>query len=380
MKVRNGLWSAECVSNGHPDKVADQVSDAILDACLAQDPNSKVACETLIKGDHIVLAGEITTLADVDFEKVARKTVENIGYTFADRGFDVHNCTVLNLLSKQSPQINAAVSGEVGAGDQGIIFGYATDETESRMPLAIDLARRLIRAYQDARYSASDVLYPDAKSQVTLRYNHNGHVQAVDTVILSFHHANLIGSMHELRKVFQEWIGPRFIESLKPEERNMFVNGTQWLLNTAGLWTIGGPEADAGVTGRKIVVDNYGGDCPVGGGAFSGKDPTKVDRSAAYAARQVARAIIENGYASKAQVQIAYAIGQAAPISVNVETFGTEKVGMARINELVAKYDLRPAAIIERLDLRQPIYERTARCGHFGYLDYPWERDWKVGE
>ncbi len=371
-------YTSECVSSGHPDKVADQVSDAILDAYLEDDPDSMVACETLIKEGTIVLAGEITSLVPdggIDIESIARRAVTDIGYNHEEIGFDGPNATVLNLLSGQSPQINAAVIGEsIGAGDQGLMFGYATTRTDSFMPPAIHFARRLIDAYEIARKLNPDMYRPDAKSQITVDY-YSG---TVHTAILSFHHSTILRSVESVREAFDKDILPHFWKLLTKSERSGFRNA-DWRINTAGPWTIGGPAADAGVTGRKIVVDNYGSACPVGGGAFSGKDPSKVDRSGAYAARQLAKAICREGLADSVQVQIAYAIGEEHPVSVDTEVFsvpmGVHINKAGQLASLFAKdFDLRPGAIIERLDLKRPIYEETARTGHFGRGHYTWEK------
>ncbi len=367
------LFTSESVSEGHPDKVADQISDAVLDAILEQDKTSRVAAETLVKDNLVVLAGEITTGARVDYQNVVRKTVKRIGYDDPQIGFDTHTCTVIVAYGEQSRDIAQGVNREVdmdqGAGDQGLMFGYACDETPGLMPLAIYLSHRLVERQSELRRDARLAwLRPDAKSQVTIRYV-NGKPDAIDTVVLSTQHAPGIK---------QEDIQEAVIEQIiKPVLPKNYVKGKiNYLVNPTGSFEIGGPKGDCGLTGRKIIVDTYGGSAPHGGGAFSGKDPSKVDRSAAYAARYVAKNIVAAGLASKCLVQLSYAIGVARPTSVMVTTQGTGKISDDRLSQLVlANFDLRPRGIIQMLDLLRPIYEKTAAYGHFGREEpeFTWE-------
>ncbi|HEX2566914.1 MAG TPA: methionine adenosyltransferase [Burkholderiales bacterium] len=370
------LFTSESVSEGHPDKVADQISDAVLDAILAQDPRSRVAAETLVKNNLVVLAGEITTNARVNFDAVARKTIRRIGYNDPSIGFDTHTCTVIVAYGEQSRDIAQGVDEgkgldlDQGAGDQGLMFGYACDETPALMPMAIYLSHRLVERQAEVRRDGRLAwLRPDAKSQVTLRYA-NGKPDSIETVVLSTQHAP--GLQH---KQIEEAVIEQIIKPVLP--KNLVKGKIKYLVNPTGSFEIGGPTGDCGLTGRKIIVDTYGGSAPHGGGAFSGKDPSKVDRSAAYAARYVAKNVVAAGLADRCQIQVAYAIGVAHPMSILVETFGTENVDVATIEELVRDhFDLRPAAILRDLDLRRPIYAKTAAYGHFGRDDgeFTWER------
>ncbi|HNH34855.1 MAG TPA: methionine adenosyltransferase [Rhodocyclaceae bacterium] len=369
------LFTSESVSEGHPDKVADQISDAILDAIVAQDPHSRVAAETLCNTGLVVLAGEITTQANVDYIQVARNTIKRIGYDNTEYGIDYKGCAVLVAYDKQSPDIAQGVNKayddnlDQGAGDQGLMFGYACDETPSLMPLPIYLSHRLVeRQAMLRRDGRLPWLRPDAKSQVTIRYE-DGKPVAIDTVVLSTQHAPDI-ELDKLREAVVE-------EIVKPVLPKDLVKGqVKFLVNPTGRFVVGGPQGDCGLTGRKIIVDTYGGACPHGGGAFSGKDPSKVDRSAAYAARYVAKNIVAAGLASRCQVQVSYAIGVSQPTSVWVTTFGTGKVTDGTIAELVRKhFDLRPKGIVNMLNLLRPIYEKTASYGHFGRdePEFTWE-------
>src|SRR5437868_2694845 len=368
------LFTSESVSEGHPDKIADQISDAVLDAILAQDKRARVACETLVKTGVAIVAGEVTTTAWVDIESLVRKTVLDIGYNSSELGFDGATCGVLNLIGKQSPDIAQGVDRKderkQGAGDQGLMFGYATNETDVLMPAPITLAHRLVKRQAQVRKSGKlEWLRPDAKSQVTLRYEDDRPV-GLEAVVLSTQHSPEI-STKALREAVME-------EILRPVLPTKWVDKrTKFHINPTGRFVIGGPVGDCGVTGRKIIVDTYGGYARHGGGAFSGKDPSKVDRSAAYAARYVAKNIVAAGLAERAEVQVAYAIGVAHPVSVMVETFGTEKVGRARILELVGEhFDLRPGAFRRYLRLHRPIFQKTAAYGHSGREDHDstWER------
>ncbi|EON13960.1 MULTISPECIES: methionine adenosyltransferase [Pandoraea] len=369
------LFTSESVSEGHPDKVADQISDAVLDAILKQDKYARVAAETLCNTGLVVLAGEITTTATVDYQQVARDTIRRIGYDNTDYGIDYKGCAVLVAYDRQSPDIAQGVDRahddnlDQGAGDQGLMFGYACDETPELMPLPIYLSHRLVeRQSQVRRDGRLPWLRPDAKSQVTIRYE-NGRPHSIDTVVLSTQHAPDIG-LEALREAVIE-------EVIKPVLPADLIKGDiKFLVNPTGRFVIGGPQGDAGLTGRKIIVDTYGGAAPHGGGAFSGKDPSKVDRSAAYAGRYVAKNIVAAGLATKCVIQVSYAIGVARPTSVMVNTFGTGKISDQRIAELVEKhFDLRPKGIIQMLDLLRPIYEKTAAYGHFGREEpeFSWE-------
>jgi S-adenosylmethionine synthetase len=371
--MSNYIFTSESVSEGHPDKMADQISDAILDAIIAQDPHARVACETLTKTGMVILAGEITTSADVEYEKLVREVVCDIGYTHSDIGFDGNTCAVLNALGKQSPDINQGVDRgdreSQGAGDQGLMFGYATNETDVLMPAPITYAHRLVRRQSVVRRNGElPWLRPDAKSQVTFRYEDDRPV-AVDAVVLSTQHGPEIADK-DLHEAVMEMI----IKPVLPAE--WLHAETTYHINPTGKFVIGGPMGDAGLTGRKIIVDSYGGMARHGGGAFSGKDPSKVDRSAAYAGRYVAKNIVAAGLAERCELQVSYAIGVAEPTSINLETFGTGKVDDARIIKLVREhFDLRPWGIITMLDLLRPLYRQTASYGHFGRDDIhlPWE-------
>ena len=367
------LFTSESVSEGHPDKVADQISDAVLDAILKQDQTSRVAAETLVKDNLVVLAGEITTGARVDYQNVVRKTIKRIGYDDPVIGFDTHTCTVIVAYGEQSKDIAQGVDRELdmdqGAGDQGLMFGYACDETPSLMPLPIYLAHRLVERQSELRRDGRlPWLRPDAKSQVTIKYS-NGKPDAIDTVVLSTQHKP--GLTH---KQIEEAVVEQVIKPVLP--KNLLKGKVKYLVNPTGSFEIGGPKGDCGLTGRKIIVDTYGGSAPHGGGAFSGKDPSKVDRSAAYAARYVAKNIVAAGLASKCLVQLSYAIGVAQPTSVMVTTHGTGKIPDDKLSRLVlANFDLRPKGIIQMLDLLRPIYEKTAAYGHFGREEpeFTWE-------
>ena len=379
------MFTSESVSEGHPDKLCDQISDAVLDACLEQDPMSRVACETATKTGFVALLGEITTHAFVNFDELVRKVILDIGYDNSDKGFDGHTCAVLTAIASQSADIALGVdhamedkSGEmtdkdiehVGAGDQGMMFGFACNETPTLMPLPIYLAHKLTRRQSELRKNGTiPWLRPDAKSQVTIEYS-RGKPKRVDTVLISTQHAPDVSHAEIAETVTEHIIMPALPDGLVDKDLKVFVNPT-------GRFVVGGPMGDAGVTGRKIIVDTYGGMGRHGGGAFSGKDPTKVDRSAAYAARYVAKNIVAAGIADRVEVQVAYAIGVAHPLSVNVETFGTAKISDENIAALINEFfDLRPGAIIRDLGLRKPIYQKTAAYGHFGRddIEFPWER------
>ena len=379
------MFTSESVTEGHPDKICDQISDAVLDACLEQDPMSRVACETAVKTGFVALLGEITTSAYVNFDELVRKVVNEIGYDSSDKGFDGNTCAVLSAVASQSADIALGVdhaledkSGEmkdaniehVGAGDQGMMFGFACNETPTLMPMPIYMAHKLARRLSELRKDGTlPWLRPDGKSQVTVEYS-QGKPKRIDTVLISTQHAPDISHAEIVEQISEHIIYPTLPEGLVDKNLKIFVNPT-------GRFVIGGPMGDAGVTGRKIIVDTYGGMGRHGGGAFSGKDPTKVDRSAAYAARYVAKNIVAAGLADRVEVQVAYAIGVAHPLSVNVETFGTAKIADDKIAALVSEYfDLRPGAIIRDLDLRRPIYRKTAAYGHFGRddIEFPWEK------
>ncbi len=363
------LFTSESVTEGHPDKMADQISDAILDACLAQDPFSRVACETLTCTGLVVIAGEITTQAYVDFQGVVRGTVAAIGYDSALYGFDANTCSVISTINKQSPDIAQGVDTG-GAGDQGMMFGYATNETPELMPAPISLAHKLTRRLSEVRKSGlMSYLRPDGKSQVTVEYDANQKPVRVDAVVISTQHAESVGN-EELRADILKHV----IQAVIPA--NLLDAGTKYHINPTGRFVIGGPMGDTGLTGRKIIVDTYGGMGRHGGGAFSGKDPTKVDRSAAYMARYVAKNIVAAGLAERCEVQLAYAIGVAEPVSVLVDTFGTGTVDEDKLEALVrANFSLTPKGIMESLNLRRPIYKATAAYGHFGRegKDFTWE-------
>ncbi|BAU46592.1 S-adenosylmethionine synthetase [Sulfurifustis variabilis] len=369
------LFTSESVSEGHPDKVCDQISDAVLDTLLRQDPRSRVACETLVKNNLVMLAGEITTAVSIDFDQVARDVIRSIGYT-AEMGFDPITCTVLTAIGRQSPDIAAGVDEgkgldlDQGAGDQGLMFGYATDETDVLMPMPITLAHRLVKRQAEVRKSGTlSWLRPDAKSQVTVKYVDNKPA-GIDAVVLSTQHAPGIKHAELKEAVIEEIVKPVL-------PREWLGKGTEYHINPTGSFEIGGPVGDAGLTGRKIIVDTYGGMARHGGGAFSGKDPSKVDRSAAYAGRYVAKNVVAAGLAARCEIQIAYAIGVAKPVSIHVDTFGTGRIPDAKIAELVrAHFDLRPKGIIQMLDLLRPVYLPTAAYGHFGRTEpgFTWER------
>jgi len=364
--MSNYLFTSESVSEGHPDKVADQISDAVLDAIIAQDPRARVACETMVKTGVAIVAGEITTDAWIDLEAITRKVIVDIGYDSSDVGFDGATCGVINLIGKQSPDINQGVDRkkpeEQGAGDQGLMFGYATNETKDMMPAAIYYSHRLVEQQAKVRKKKNSPLpwlRPDAKSQVTLRYE-NGVATAIDAVVLSTQHDPSV-KQKDLIEAVREYI-------LKPVlPAKLLHKGTKFHINPTGKFVIGGPVGDCGLTGRKIIVDTYGGWARHGGGAFSGKDPSKVDRSAAYAARYVAKNIVAAGIADRCEVQVSYAIGVAHPTSISVTTFGTGKISDEKIEKLIRKhFDLRPYGILQMLDLIHPMYQQTASYGHFG--------------
>jgi S-adenosylmethionine synthetase len=376
------LFTSESVSEGHPDKVADQISDAILDAILAQDPNARVACETLCSTGLIVMSGEITTAANVDYMHVARAAVKRIGYDSSDIGFDYKTCAVLTAFNKQSPDIAQGVNRtkeeemDQGAGDQGLMFGYACDETPQLMPMPIYYAHRLMERQAELRKDGRlPWLRPDAKSQVSVRYR-NGKPQRIETVVISTQHHPDISHSQLSEAVIEELIKPVL-------PKNLLTAETRYLINPTGRFVVGGPMGDCGLTGRKIIVDSYGGTAHHGGGAFSGKDPSKVDRSAAYAGRYVAKNIVAAGIASKCEVQMAYAIGVARPVSLMVDTFGTGKIPDEKIVALIEQhFDLRPRGIIHGLDLLRPIYQKTAAYGHFGRdePEFSWEATDKAAQ
>ena len=362
------LFTSESVTEGHPDKIADQISDSVLDAILAEDPNGRVACETLVTTGLAILAGEVTTTCYVDFQKIVRDTIRDVGYTRAKFGFDYETCAVVSAIHGQSPDIAMGVDPG-GAGDQGLMFGYACRESNELMPLPIQLAHQLCRGLSRVRREGTlDYLRPDGKSQVTVEYDGDTPVR-VDTVVVSSQHAAAVDQARMLEDVREYVISPTIPESMLDKNTSIHVNPT-------GRFVVGGPHGDAGVTGRKIIVDTYGGAAPHGGGAFSGKDPTKVDRSASYMARYIAKNCVAAGLADRVQVQLAYAIGLADPVSVLVDTFGTGRVDDSKISELIrSHFALTPKGIIESLNLRRPIYKQTAAFGHFGRTeqDFTWE-------
>lgn len=366
------LFTSESVSEGHPDKIADQISDAVLDEIIKQDPKARVACETYVKTGMALVGGEITTSAWVDIENLAREVICDIGYTSSEMGFDGRSCAVLNAIGKQSSDINQGVDREnpldQGAGDQGIMFGYATNETEVFMPAAITYAHRLMERQAQVRKSGKlDWLRPDAKSQLTFKYEDNK-IIGIDAVVLSTQHAESIS-----QKDLHEGVMEEIIKPVLPAQ--WLSKDTKYFINPTGRFVIGGPMGDCGLTGRKIIVDTYGGAARHGGGAFSGKDPSKVDRSAAYAARYVAKNIVAAGLADRCEIQLSYAIGVAEPTSIMIETFGTGKVANELLVNLVREFfDLRPYGLIKMLDLIQPIYRQTAAYGHFGREQFPWEK------
>lgn len=372
--MATSLFTSESVSEGHPDKIADQISDAVLDALLTQDPKARVACETMIKTGMVVVAGEITTEAYVDIEDIARKVVCDIGYDHSDKGFDGHSCAILNAIGKQSPDIAQGVDDsadhEQGAGDQGLMFGYATNETAVLMPAPITYSHHLVKRQAEVRKSGTlPWLRPDAKSQITFRYDNNKPV-AIDAVVLSTQHSPDIS-----QKDLQEAVMEEIIKKVLPAE--WLDKTTKYFINPTGRFVIGGPFGDCGLTGRKIIVDTYGGMARHGGGAFSGKDPSKVDRSAAYAARYVAKNIVAAGLADRCEIQLSYAIGVAEPTSISVDTFGTGAIPEERIVQLIREFfELRPKGLIRMLNLIRPIYLQTAAYGHFGREeeDFTWEK------
>lgn len=380
MEMKDFIFTSESVSEGHPDKVADQISDAILDAILAQDPTSRVACETLVTTGMAVIAGEITTNAIVDYPKIVRETIREIGYNDSAMGFDWETCAVLTSIDKQSPDISQGVTEgeglfkEQGAGDQGLMFGYACNETAELMPMSILLSHKLVKKLADVRKAGVlNFLRPDSKSQVSIRYVDDKPVH-VDTVVISSQHTPEVSY-----ETIKEGIIEEVVKKVIPA--GLMDANTRFLINPTGRFVIGGPMGDCGLTGRKIIVDSYGGHGAHGGGAFSGKDPSKVDRSAAYMGRYVAKNLVAAGLCEKCEVQVAYAIGVAQPVSVMVDTSGTGKIPSARIAQIVREvFDLRPRAIIEQLDLLHPIYKKTAAYGHFGreLPEFTWERTDKV--
>jgi S-adenosylmethionine synthetase len=366
------IFTSESVSEGHPDKIADQISDAVLDAILEQDPKARVACETFVKTGMVLVGGEITTSAWVDIEELTRSTIREIGYVHSDMGFDANSCAVLSAIGKQSPDINQGVDKkdprDQGAGDQGLMFGYASNETDVLMPAPITYSHRLVQQQAKVRKDGTlPWLRPDAKSQLSFIYE-NGQPVGIDAVVLSTQHCDTI-STADLREAVMEHI----IKPVLPAE--WLSNHTKFFINPTGRFVIGGPMGDCGLTGRKIIVDSYGGMARHGGGAFSGKDPSKVDRSAAYAARYVAKNIVAAGLAARCEIQVSYAIGVAEPTSISVETFGTSKLTEDQLIALIRRhFDLRPYGLIEMLQLERPIYRATAAYGHFGRNEFPWEQ------
>jgi S-adenosylmethionine synthetase len=372
------LFTSESVSEGHPDKVCDQISDAILDAILAQDPDSRVACETMVSRGFVVVAGEFTTKAQIDYQEVIRGVIKDIGYADADMGFDHNSCAVLTSIQRQSVDIALGVdshtsqSKEQGAGDQGMMFGYACRETDALMPFPIHFSHRILEALADARKKGRyKFLRPDAKSQLTVEYDADNKPVRVNTVVISHQHRPEVKNeeLHAALKAV----------ALEVLPKHMVDANTRWYLNPTGRFVEGGPKADAGLTGRKIIVDTYGGMGRHGGGAFSGKDPSKVDRSAAYAGRWVAKNVVAAGYADRCEVQVAYAIGVAQPVSIRCELFGTGKVSEEKLTAAIREvFDLRPAAIIRDLEMKKPVFRRTAAYGHFGRAEFAWERTNRV--
>jgi S-adenosylmethionine synthetase len=380
--LKDYVFTSESVTEGHPDKMADQISDSVLDAMLEQDPKSRVACETMITTGLVVLAGEVTTKAQVDFQEIVRNRIKEIGYDHSDKGFDCHTCSVMVALDKQSPDIaqgvdeGAGTHTEQGAGDQGLMFGYAVNETDTYMPLTTDLSHRLALRLSEVRKNGTlPELRADGKTQVSAEYR-DGKVARIENIVVSTQHSEAM-----TLKQIEEGIREEVINKIVPSD--LIDNNTKFWINPTGKFVIGGPMGDCGLTGRKIIVDTYGGHGAHGGGAFSGKDPSKVDRSAAYATRHIAKHVVAAGLADRALVQVAYAIGVAEPMSLLVDTFGTEKVDVAKINKAVNEvFDMKPKSIIDRLDLLKPIYSKSAAYGHFGRKDveFPWERLDKLEE
>ena len=376
MSLKNYLFTSESVSEGHPDKMADQISDGVLDAILAQDPRGRVACETLLTTGLVVVAGEVTTTAQFNPTDIARETIKNIGYDSSDKGFDYKTCAVMIAIGKQSPDIAQGVKTtgqeDQGAGDQGLMFGYAVNETPEFMPLTIALSHSILEELSRQRKAnVVSFLRPDAKSQVTAQYE-NGKVKRIDAVVLSTQHSESVS-----HKELEDYIRTSVLKKVLPE--NLVDSKTKVYVNPTGRFVVGGPMGDAGLTGRKIIVDTYGGHGAHGGGAFSGKDPSKVDRSAAYACRHIAKNIVAAGFAEKCLVQVAYAIGVAEPVSINVNDYGTSTVGSEKLEKAVRElWSLKPAHITRDFDLLKPMYQKTATYGHLGRSEFPWEKLTKV--